>query len=35
MPAIDAETLLIETTPLGPIPEYYETVDSLENMMVA
>jgi len=35
MPATDAENLLIETTPLVPIPEYYETANSLETMMVA
>jgi len=35
MPATDAENLLIETTPLVPIPEYYETANSLDTMMVA
>jgi diguanylate cyclase (GGDEF)-like protein/PAS domain S-box-containing protein len=35
VPARDAETLLRETMPLCPIPEYYETGDSLENMLVA
>ena len=33
--AISAENLLMETTPLGPMPEFYETPDSLESMMVA
>ncbi len=33
--ARDAENLLIDTKPLGPIPEYYKMADSLDNMLVA
>jgi len=33
--AISAENLLMETTPLGPMPEYYPTPDSIESLMVA
>ena len=33
--ARDAENLLIDTKPLGPIPDYYKMADSLDNMLVA
>jgi len=35
MPATDAEKLLMETTPLGRMPEYYDMAETLENMLVA
>jgi EAL domain-containing protein (putative c-di-GMP-specific phosphodiesterase class I) len=35
MPAEDAEKLLLETTPLGPLPEYSDMTSSLENVLIA
>jgi EAL domain-containing protein (putative c-di-GMP-specific phosphodiesterase class I) len=35
MSASNAENLLIETTPLARLPEYYEMPDSMETMLVA
>lgn len=35
MPAVDAEKLLMETTPLGPIPEYSDMTATVQSVLVA